>query len=66
MVDEKGSIYVLEADRHRIQVYDKIQDYEEHPLNLGGVSKSVSVDRRGAQDVTPSCCCEGPYTTRTG
>ena len=34
MVDEKGSIYVLEADRHRIQVYDKIQDYEEHPLNL--------------------------------
>ena len=33
-VDEKDRIFVLEANRHRIQVYDKVKDYEEHPLNL--------------------------------
>ncbi len=33
-VDESDSIYVLEAARHRLQVYDKVKDYEEHPLNL--------------------------------
>ena len=33
-VDENDSIYVLEAARHRLQVYDKVKDYEEHPLNL--------------------------------
>ena len=33
-VDENDSIYVLEAARHRLQVYDKVRDYEEHPLNL--------------------------------
>ena len=33
-VDENDSIYVLESARHRLQVYDKVRDYEEHPLNL--------------------------------
>ena len=33
-VDANDSIYVLEAARHRLQVYDKVKDYEEHPLNL--------------------------------
>ena len=33
-VDENDRIFVLEAARHRIQVYDKVKDYEEHPLNL--------------------------------
>ena len=33
-VDKNDSIYVLEAARHRLQVYDKVKDYEEHPLNL--------------------------------
>ena len=33
-VDENDSIYVLEAARHRMQIYDKVRDYEEHPLNL--------------------------------
>jgi DNA-binding beta-propeller fold protein YncE len=33
-VDEQDRIFVLEAARHRIQVYDKVKDYEEHPLNL--------------------------------
>lgn len=33
-VDENDRIFVLEANRHRIQVYDKVKDYEEHPLNL--------------------------------
>ena len=33
-VDEHDRIYVLEAARHRLQVYEKVQDYEEHPLNL--------------------------------
>ncbi len=33
-VDENDRIYVLEAARHRMQVYDKVKDYEEHPLNL--------------------------------
>ncbi len=33
-VDENDRIFVLEANRHRIQIYDKVKDYEEHPLNL--------------------------------
>ena len=33
-VDENDRIYVLEAARHRLQVYDKVKNYEEHPLNL--------------------------------
>ena len=33
-VDENDRIFVLESNRHRIQVYDKVKDYEEHPLNL--------------------------------
>ena len=33
-VDGNDRIFVLEANRHRIQVYDKVKDYEEHPLNL--------------------------------
>lgn len=33
-VDKQDRIFVLEAARHRIQVYDKVKDYEEHPLNL--------------------------------
>jgi hypothetical protein len=33
-VDEHDRIFVLEAARHRIQIYDKVKDYEEHPLNL--------------------------------
>ena len=32
--DENDRIFVLESNRHRIQVYDKVKDYEEHPLNL--------------------------------
>ena len=33
-VDANDSIFVLETARHRLQVYDKIKDYEEHSLNL--------------------------------
>ena len=33
-VDENDRIFVLESSRHRVQVYDKVKDYEEHPLNL--------------------------------
>jgi len=33
-VDQNDSIFVLEAGRHRLQVYDKVKDYEEHSLNL--------------------------------
>ena len=33
-VDEQDRIFVLEAARHRMQVYEKVQDYVEHPLNL--------------------------------
>ena len=33
-VDENDRIFVLEANRHRVQIYDKVKDYEEHPLNL--------------------------------
>ena len=33
-VDENDRIFVLEANRHRVQVYDKVKEYEEHPLNL--------------------------------
>ena len=33
-VDAEDRIFVLEATRHRIQVYNKVRDFEEHPLNL--------------------------------
>jgi hypothetical protein len=33
-VDANDSIFVLETARARLQVYDKIKDYEEHSLNL--------------------------------
>ncbi len=33
-VDANDSIFVLETARHRLQVYDKVKDYEEHSLNL--------------------------------
>jgi DNA-binding beta-propeller fold protein YncE len=33
-VDDQGRIFVLEATRHRFQVYIKEKDFEEHPLNL--------------------------------
>ncbi len=33
-VDANDSIFILETARHRLQVYDKVKDYEEHSLNL--------------------------------
>ena len=33
-IDENDRIIVLESMRHRMQIYDKLNDYEEHPLNL--------------------------------
>ena len=33
-VDEQDRIFVLESARHRLQVYNKEKDYEEHPINL--------------------------------
>ena len=33
-VDQQDRIFVLESARHRVQVYEKVKDYEEHPLNL--------------------------------
>ena len=33
-VDDQDRIFVLESFRHRIQVYNKEKDYEEHSLNL--------------------------------
>ncbi|HCL25054.1 MAG TPA: hypothetical protein DHW65_01740 [Dehalococcoidia bacterium] len=33
-VDEEGRILVLESYRHRLQIYNKLKDYEEHSLNL--------------------------------
>ena len=33
-IDENDQIFVLETARHRLQVYDKVKDYEEHSLNL--------------------------------
>ena len=33
-VDDNDSIFVLETARHRLQVYDKVKDYEEYSLNL--------------------------------
>ena len=33
-VDENDRLFVLESARHRIQVYNKEKDYEEHPINL--------------------------------
>ena len=33
-VDTNDSIFVPETARHRLQVYDKVKDYEEHSLNL--------------------------------
>ena len=33
-VDTNDSIFVLETARHRLQVYEKVKDYEKHSLNL--------------------------------
>ena len=33
-IDQHDRIFVLEAARHRLQIYNKVKDYEEHPLNL--------------------------------
>lgn len=33
-VDPDGRIIVLESYRHRLQIYNKLRDYEEHSLNL--------------------------------
>ncbi len=33
-VDQNDSIFILETARHRLQIYDKVKDYEEHSLNL--------------------------------
>ena len=33
-VDDQDRIFVLESFRHRLQVYNKEKDYEEHSLNL--------------------------------
>ena len=33
-VDAEDRIVVLESARHRLQIYNKLQDYEEHSLNL--------------------------------
>jgi hypothetical protein len=32
--DAKDRIVVLESARHRLQIYNKLKDYEEHSLNL--------------------------------
>ena len=33
-VDTTGRIIILESYRHRLQIYNKLKDYEEHSLNL--------------------------------
>ena len=33
-VDADDRIIVLESYRHRLQIYNKLKDYEEHALNL--------------------------------
>ncbi len=33
-VDAEDRIFVLESMRHRIQIYNKEKNYEEHPINL--------------------------------
>ena len=33
-VDTAGRIIILESYRHRLQIYNKLKDYEEHSLNL--------------------------------
>ena len=33
-IDADDRLFVLEAARHRIQVYNKEKEYEEHPINL--------------------------------
>jgi outer membrane protein assembly factor BamB len=33
-VDAAGRIFVLEAARHRLQVYNKLKDFEDASLNL--------------------------------
>src|SRR5437867_2252072 len=33
-VDAAGRIFVLEATRHRLQVYNKVKDFEDASLNL--------------------------------
>ena len=32
--DTNDSIFVPETARHRLQVYDKVKDYEKHSLDL--------------------------------
>ena len=33
-VDGTGRIIILESYRHRLQIYNKLKDYEDHSLNL--------------------------------
>lgn len=33
-VDDQDRLFILEAGNHRLQIYDKVKDYEEHALNL--------------------------------
>ena len=33
-IDDDDRIIVLESYRHRLQIYNKLKDYEEHPINL--------------------------------
>jgi DNA-binding beta-propeller fold protein YncE len=33
-VDAQDRIFVLESARHRVQIYSKVREFEEHPLNL--------------------------------
>ena len=33
-IDANDRIIVLESYRHRLQIYNKLKDYEEHPINL--------------------------------
>ena len=33
-IDAEDRIFVLESMRHRIQIYNKEKNYEEHPINL--------------------------------
>ncbi len=33
-IDDQDRIFVLESSRHRLQIYDKVKEYVEHPINL--------------------------------
>ena len=33
-IDDQDRIFILESMRHRIQIYNKEKNYEEHPINL--------------------------------